>query len=84
MRYRYNREQYPERWPATFRHLLVVALRLRTGSPFNCRSLAAELDCDEKTIGRDIAMLRAHGWKIEYDPRAHEFSLRSAPRPRLI
>lgn len=79
-----HREDHPERWPATFRHLLVVALRLRTGRPFNCRSLAAELELEEKTIARDIATLRAQGWKIEYDPRAHEFSLRSAPRPRLI
>ena len=75
---------HAQHWPASFRPILTLAEKLRRGEPFNCNTVAAELDVAPKTIMRAINQLRAHGWAINYDERAHEYWLRKAPRPRLL
>ena len=75
---------HAKHWPASFRPIMTVAEKLRCGEPFNCTTVAAELDMTPKTILRAINQLRAQGWVINYDESAHEYWLRKAPRPRLL
>ena len=76
--------EHAKHWPASFRPIMTLAEKLRRGEPFNCTTVAAELGLTPKTIQRAIAQLRAQGWVINYDERAHEYWLRKAPRPRLF
>lgn len=81
---RESERSHAQHWPASFRPIMTVAGKLRSGEPFNCSTVAAELEVNTKTIMRAINQLRAHGWVINYDERAHEYWLRKAPRPRLF
>lgn len=68
-----------EPWCSSITRLLEVCRALRRGQPFSAASLAAELGVSDRSIKRDVQLLRALGWIIDWDLAAHTYTLRHAP-----
>ena len=63
--------------------LLALARLLRQNRPFTAPLLADQLGSCDRTLKRDIRLLRDLGWRIEWDPREATYTLMRAPRPVL-
>jgi predicted DNA-binding transcriptional regulator YafY len=56
----------------TLVRLAAIRRKLVSGVPVNVPAVAAELECSQKTIYRDIEFLRSRfGYVMEYDPNSH-------------
>jgi hypothetical protein len=61
-----------------------IAARLRRSRPFTVSDVARELECNRKTIARDIAFMRNRlGWEIEWNWAVMSYKLIAAPRAVL-
>lgn len=65
---------------APIARMAVIAARLRKGLQVNCRGMAARLEVDEKTIGRDIDFMRDRlGYDLRWEQRRKTYVLEKAP-----